>query len=159
MRPLLALVLLASTMPVRPIADAPRLVAEIGHGKPVVLHFWATWCVACRAEFPKLRPEFIKLGSRGVELALISIDRPDDLGKAEEMLRDFKLSGLRSMLLDAPDPDPVAAAVGDPKWDGTLPATFVFDAHGKLHKSFIGMTEPSKLDAEVRKLGHLGGTP
>lgn len=153
MKPLLAAILVASTtMPVRPIADAPGLVTEIGHGKPVVLHFWATWCVACREEFPRLRPEFMKLGSRGVELALISIDRPDDLGKAEEMLRDFKLSGLRSLLLDAPDPDPVAAAVGDKKWDGTLPATFVFDAHGKLRKSFIGMTEPSKLDAEIRKV-------
>src|SRR4051812_33788458 len=159
MKPLLLALLMASTMPVRPIADAPKLVSEIGHGKPVVLHFWATWCVACREEFPRLRPELMKLGSRGVELALVSIDRPDDLAKAEAMLRDFKLSGLRSLLLDAPDPEPVAAAVGEPKWDGTLPATFVFDSHGKLRKSFIGMTEPSKLDAEIRKLGHLGGTP
>ena len=151
---LLAALILAASIPVRPIADAPRLVGEIGRGKPVVLHFWATWCVACREEFPRLRPEFLGLGARGVELALITIDRPDDLGKAEEMLREFKLSGLRALLLDAPDPDPVAAAVGDPKWDGTLPATFVFDRHGKLRKSFIGITDPSKLDTEVRKVLH-----
>jgi thiol-disulfide isomerase/thioredoxin len=139
-------------LPVRPIADAPRLVQEIGHGKPVVLHFWATWCGACREEFPRLRPEFMKLDSQGVELALISIDRPSEAARAEEMLRDFKLSGLRALLLDAPDPEPVAKAVGEPKWDGTLPATFVFDAQGKLRKSFLGVTEPSKLDAEIRKL-------
>ncbi len=94
----------------------------------------------------------MKLGSRGVELALITIDRPDDLSKAEEMLREFKLSGLRALLLDAPDPDPVAAAVGDSKWDGTLPATFVFDSHGKLRKSFIGITDPAKLETEIRKV-------
>ena len=86
------------------------------------------------------------------DVVVITIDRPDDLSKAEEMLREFKLSGLRSLLLDAPDPDPVAAAVGDSKWDGTLPATFVFDSHGKLRKSFIGMTNPSQLEAEVRKV-------
>ena len=56
----------------------------------------------------------------------------------------------------APEPDPVAAAVGEPKWDGTLPATFVFDARGKLQKSFIGITEPDKLEAAVRKLSPPG---
>src|SRR5260221_8851579 len=139
MRALLLALLLSSPMPVRPIADAPRLVSEIGRGKPVVLHFWATWCVACREEFPRLRPEFMKLGSRGVELALITIDRPDDLSKAEEMLREFKLSGLRALLLDAPDPDPVAAPAGDSNWAGTLPATFVFASHGNLPKSYLGI--------------------
>ena len=144
--------LLLGAMPVRPIADAPKLVGEIGHGKPVVLHFWATWCVACREEFPRLRPELLKLGGRGVEVALVSIDRPDDREKAEEMLRHFKLAGLRALLLDAPSPDPVAEAVGDRKWDGTLPATFVYDAQGKLRKSFIGVTDPARLDSEIRKL-------
>src|SRR5712691_7170234 len=94
----------------------------------------------------------MKLGSRGVELALITIDRPDDLSKAEEMLREFNLSGLRALLLDAPDPDPVAAAVGDPKWDGTLPATFVFDSQGKLFRSFIGRTDAPALDEALLQI-------
>jgi hypothetical protein len=68
------------------------------------------------------------------------------------MLRRYKLTGLPALLLDAPQPDPVAAAVGDPSWDGTLPATFVYDAQGKLANSFIGITDPGKLDAAVRKL-------
>ena len=154
MRALLAALLVsgATAMPVRPIADAPALVGEIGKGKPVVLHFWATWCTACREEFPRLRPGLLKLGGRGVEVALVSIDRPDDREKAEQMLRDFKLAGLRALLLDAPSPDPVAQAVGEPKWDGTLPATFVYDARGKLRHSFIGVTDPVKLEAEIRKL-------
>jgi thiol-disulfide isomerase/thioredoxin len=139
-------------MSVHPISDAPKLVVELGHGKPLVLHFWATWCVACRTEFPRLRPEFLKLPARGVEVALVTIDRPDDRAKAEKMLRRYHLATLPALLLDAPSPDPVAQAVGEPKWDGTLPATFVFDAHGKLAHSFIGVTDPAKLDAEVRKV-------
>lgn len=153
MRALLAALLVAtSPMPVRPIAEAPKLVADVGQGKPVVLHFWATWCGACRDEFPRLRPSLLKLPSRGVAVALVTIDRPDDREKAEEMLRHFRLDKLPALLLDAPDPDPVAKAVGDPKWDGTLPATFVFDARGKLARSFIGMTDPAKLEAAIRKL-------
>jgi thiol-disulfide isomerase/thioredoxin len=152
MRALLAALLLSTAMPVRPIADAPGLVKELSHGKPVVLHFWATWCDACREEFPRLRPSLLKLRARGVEVALVSIDRPDDREKAEKMLRRFRLAALPALLLDAPDPDPVVKAVGEPKWDGTLPATFVFDAKGKLAHSFIGRTEPGKLEAEIRKL-------
>lgn len=152
MRALLAALLLSAPMPVRPVGRAPALVADLGHGKPLVLHFWATWCGACREEFPRLRTTLLELPARGVEVALVTIDRPEDREKAEEMLRHFRLATLPALLLDAPSPDPVAQAVGDPRWDGTLPATFVFDARGKLAKSFIGVTEPAKLIAAVRML-------
>lgn len=147
-----ALLLGAAPMPVRPVSDAPRLVSELGQGKPMVLHFWATWCGACRTEFPRLRRELLQLPGRGVSVALISIDRPADRAKAEQMLRSYKLAPLRALLLDAPEPDPVAQAVGEPSWDGTLPATFVFDSKGSLRKSFIGVTGPRELDQAVRKL-------
>ena len=47
---------------------------------------------------------------------------------------------------------PVAKAVGDKKWDGTLPATFVFDGAGKLRKSFRGLTTPAALEAAVKSV-------
>jgi peroxiredoxin len=153
MRALLAALLLATAaLPVRPIADAPRLVAETAGEKPrpVVLHFWATWCTACREEFPALRPELLGLPKRGVGVLLVSIDRPDDGEKASKMLAQYQLAGLPAVLLDAPEPDPVAQAMGEPKWDGTLPATFVFDASGKLRKSFLGRADPAAVDAAVR---------
>jgi thiol-disulfide isomerase/thioredoxin len=150
MRALFAALMLA--MPVRPISDAPKLVSELGHGKPLVLHFFASWCGACREEFPRLRKQLLALPGRGIEVELITIDRPEDREKAEKMLQEYGLSALPSLLLEAPDPDPVAAAVGDRKWDGTLPATFVFDTAGKLRKSFIGVADPGKLEAEIRKV-------
>jgi thiol-disulfide isomerase/thioredoxin len=145
---------LLAAMPVRPVADAGKLVEA---GKPAVLHFWATWCGACKEEFPRLRRALLALPGRGVSVTLVSIDKPADRAKAEEMLAHFKLSALPAVLLDAPDPDPVAAAVGEPKWDGTLPATFVFDARGKLLKSFIGRTDARSLEAAVKTSAKRGG--
>ncbi len=139
-------------VPVRSIADAPRLAAEVGQGKPAVLHFWATWCGACVDEFPRIRAELKSLSRRGVAVALISIDRPGDAAKVQAFLKRFELDGLQAIILDAPDPDPVAKAVGDKRWDGTLPATFVFDARAKLVKGFIGRTNAAALDAAARKL-------
>src|SRR5207244_196409 len=52
--------------------------------------------------------------------------------------------------LEAPAPEPVGKAVGEPAWDGTLPSTFVFDSQGKLIKSFLGRTDPAALERAVR---------
>jgi peroxiredoxin len=108
--------------------------------------------VACRDEFPALRPRLSKFPARGVGVLLVSIDRPQDRQKAQDMLAHYKLFRLPAVLLDAPDPDPVLRAVGEPKWEGTLPATFVFDAKGKLRKSFIGHADPAALEAAVRSV-------
>ena len=56
------------------------------------------------------------------------------------------------VLLDAPDPDPVVRAMGEPKWEGTLPATFVFDEKGKLRRSFVGRADPAALEAAIRAI-------
>lgn len=135
--------LLLAAMPVRPVTES--LVSDLGRGKPLVLHFFASWCGACDEEFPHVRP--VLLSTRAV---LVSVDRPQDVEKAEKMLAKYKLESLQSLLLDAPEPDPVAKAVGEPKWDGTLPATFVYDAAGNLVKSFLGRADPAKIRAASR---------
>jgi len=152
MLPLVTALIAAAALPVLPLTEAPKLVSEAAgsDARPVVLHFWASWCGACREEFPALRPSLLKYSSDGVGVLLVTIDRPADRAKAQRMLARYKLNALRAVLLDAPDPDPVAKAVGEPKWDGTLPATFVFDAQGKLARSFIGRAAPAALEEAVR---------
>ena len=149
---LAALIVAAGPIPVRPVGDAPHLAADLGNGKPVVLHFWATWCGACVDEFPRIRKELRRLSKRGLSVALVSIDRPGDAAQVQEFLARFGLTDLDAVILDAPDPDPVAKAIGDKRWNGTLPATFLFDDRGRLVKGFIGRTSSAALDAAARKL-------
>ena len=148
MRALLAALLTAATLPVLPASDASKLVADVAGkpARPVV----PTWCEACRDEFPSIRRELLALPGRGVGVLLVSIDRPDHRAQARRMLGEYKLLSLPAVLLDAPEPDPVARAIGEPTWDGTLPATFVFDGNGKLSKSFVGRADPAALAAAVR---------
>src|SRR5438309_7025215 len=103
------MLLLLAALLVRPVS--PTLVADLAQGKPVVLHFFASWCGACDDEFPRVRSILTHTNA-----GLISIDQPADGAKAEAMLRKYGLSKLPALLLDAPEPDPVAKAVGVPAW-------------------------------------------
>lgn len=57
---------------------------ESGYGKLVAAHkgkvmlvdFWATWCVPCRAETPELAKLASKLRARGFDLVTISAACP-----------------------------------------------------------------------------------
>jgi thiol-disulfide isomerase/thioredoxin len=137
---------------VRPVSEAASLAREAGHGRPAVLHFWATWCEACRDEFPRIRKLLNGLPARNVGVLLVSIDRPDKLAEVKRDLRRFGVSRLPAVVLDAPDPEPVVKAMGEPAWDGTLPSTFVFDSQGKLAKSFLGRTDAAALDKAIRSV-------
>jgi peroxiredoxin len=140
----------ARPLPVRPVSEAAGLAREAGHGRPAVLHFWATWCDACRDEFPRIRKVLNQLPARNVGVLLVSIDRPDKLDQVRRDLRRYGVSRLPAVVLDAPDPEPVAKAMGEPAWDGTLPSTFVFDGQGKLRKSFLGRTDAAALEEALR---------
>jgi peroxiredoxin len=154
---LLALILAAPAMTeapapiaIRPVSEAAALAREAGHGRPAVLHFWATWCDACRDEFPRIRKVLKGLPARNVGVLLVSVDRPSKLEQVKRDLRRFGVSMLPAVVLDAPDPEPVAKAVGEPAWDGTLPSTFVFDSEGRLRKSFLGRTDAAALEKALR---------
>jgi thiol-disulfide isomerase/thioredoxin len=45
-------------------------------GKLIVLNFWATWCVPCRAEIPTLVGLQTKYGAQGLQVIGVSIDDP-----------------------------------------------------------------------------------
>lgn len=129
--------------------DAAGLVQRLGAGKPLVLHFFATWCAACREELPGLRRHFLALRKRGVAVVLVSVDGPQSRAKVPAFLEGLGLRSLRTLTLDAEDPTPVAAALGEPAWDGGLPATFVYDSKGVKVKALLGATDPGLLDAAV----------
>src|SRR5437868_9237105 len=71
--------LLTAAMLVLPVSQAPKLVSQAAgkRARPVVLHFWATWCDACREEYPALRQHLVQLPDRSAGVLLVSMDRPE----------------------------------------------------------------------------------
>jgi thiol-disulfide isomerase/thioredoxin len=115
--------------------------------KPIVLHFWASWCSVCRAEFPQLKVALEQARKLGSRVLLVSIDDESALSHASRLLDEAGIPGER-WRLDAPAPEPVAKQLGV-EWDGALPATFVY-RQGKRRAAIL---EP--LESPERLTRHL----
>ncbi len=54
-------------------------------GRPVIVNFWASWCIPCREEAPLLRDTQTKYASRDLVIVGITVnDKPEDSRKFAE---------------------------------------------------------------------------
>jgi len=113
-------------------------------GKVVVLHFWATWCPPCRAEFP----EFAKFAA-GSAAAGPWVVLPISVDDSADPVGPF-LSKIPDRLTSYWDPGTLANALGV----SAIPTTIVLDKGGKVAWTGRGATDwsPKGVPAVVEKL-------
>ncbi|MBI4670907.1 MAG: TlpA family protein disulfide reductase [Chloroflexi bacterium] len=56
-------------------------------GRPVIVNFWASWCIPCREEAPLLQSTWLKYKDRG--LVLIGVDYVDTEVEAKKFMQEF----------------------------------------------------------------------
>ena len=57
----------------------------IGHGKYVLVDFWASWCGPCRAEIPNIKKVYEKYAGKNFDVLGVAVwDKPEDTLKAAE---------------------------------------------------------------------------
>lgn len=126
-----------------------KLVAG-AKGKVVLVNFWATYCVPCRKEMPQLVALQEKLRARGFQFITISADEPEQQGAAGMFLDKIKVLP-PTYIRKAKDDDKFTALV-DQKWDGALPALFLYDRHGRKVKAFFGEANLNVVSEAIEKL-------
>jgi thiol-disulfide isomerase/thioredoxin len=57
------------------MTDLETYIARADH--PLIVNFWATFCVPCNKEIPYFQSTVEKYKQQGVELILVSLDLPD----------------------------------------------------------------------------------
>jgi peroxiredoxin len=99
-------------------------------GKVVLVNFWATSCVSCVQEMPKMIETYRKFAPRGYEMVAVamSYDHPNQVAQfANSRDLPFKVA------LDTDGK--IAKSFGDIR---ITPTTFVLDRQGRVLKRYLG---------------------
>lgn len=119
--------------------------------RPLLINFWATWCDGCREEFPDLVKIDNDYRDKGLNFVSISLDDITDIKTTvPDFLKQMKAT-MPVVLLNVKDPEPAIHAV-DEKWDGALPATYLYDKDGKVVFKYFGAIKPAELRSAIDKL-------
>lgn len=135
-------------IPVDELGYAKLVAAQ--KGKVLLVNFWATWCQPCRKEMPALAKLAARLAPKGMVLATVSADEPEDEATARAFVREAGVKG-PTYLKQVKNDDKFIASL-DPKWSGALPALALYDRTGKKVRVFIGEADLAKVEADLLKL-------
>jgi cytochrome c biogenesis protein CcmG/thiol:disulfide interchange protein DsbE len=111
-------------------------------GKPVILNFWASWCLSCKDEHQALLAAWRQYGSRGV--SFVGVDYNDRIGDARSFLQ--KHGGGWPELRD-----PAGETAIDYGVYG-VPETYFIDRNGVVVYKSTGPVTPDVLTREIRKM-------
>src|SRR5438105_7372379 len=111
----------ATAMEIQALAAAPGARATL-------VNVWATWCAPCREEFPALLRAAHENRGNGLRLVLVSADFDDQLAAVRRFLTAQGIHD--TTYLKSGDDMSFINGLGR-EWSGALPATFVYDAHGR----------------------------
>ncbi|SRR5260370_40516 len=131
--------------------DALKALLKRDSERPLLVNFWATWCDPCRDEFPDLVKIDQQYRPGSLDLAAISLDDPKDLKTEVPRFLQQMNATMPAYLLNVPDPEPAITAV-DPKWQGDLPATFLYNAKGEVVYKHFGRVNVTELRRAIEQL-------
>jgi cytochrome c biogenesis protein CcmG/thiol:disulfide interchange protein DsbE len=121
------------------IADGRLSLAEL-RGRPVVLNFWASWCIPCRDEAPILNASARE--HRG-EVVFVGIDVQDLRSYALSFLREFEVAYVS--VRDAVDDTSRAYGLTG------VPETYYVSADGRIVAHSPGAISRSSLEAGIEQ--------
>ena len=123
------------------LVPPPVRLADL-RGQPVVINFWASWCVPCRKEAPELARFDRELRSRS---HLVGVDFQDAKQDALAFVREFgwRFPNVR---------DPQGKLAGRYGLAG-LPTTYVLDRKGRIARTMAGAQTYEKLRQAVEEVG------
>ncbi len=110
-------------------------------GRPVILHFWASWCGACRQEFPSLARLQSDFEEEGLAVLAISLD------ESREEAAAFAASVIKSGMVVLMDTD---GTVADSYQSYAVPETFLIDRDGRIVWRRAGSVDWDSAEARAR---------
>jgi len=120
------------------VLDGDAYLAHVAErrGKPLMVTFWATWCEPCRDEYPMVNELVRQYKPKG--LAVFGMDLDDDAEVSLALKFMARTHPVFPNYRKKPGKEEEFINRVNPKWPGTLPATFFYAPDGQLVGQIIG---------------------
>jgi len=121
----------------RDLTGKPRRLAEF-RGQVVLINFWATWCLPCRAEMPAMERLYQELKNDG--FTILAVNFSETAEQVEPFVKELRLTF--PILLDE------EGQVVRLYRAFSLPITYLLDRHGMVVGRAIGAREWDSAEAK-----------
>lgn len=113
-------------------------------GRPVLINYWATWCVPCQKELPLLQTLYQEYQGKGLVIITINAIEQDSVEKVQAMVAEKGMT--YPVLLDKGDQFAKAYQAI------FFPTTFFVDASGVIQHITLGDSSEADLRARIESL-------
>src|SRR5688572_9722796 len=128
-----ALRIFSQEIPAVKITDVIKMIDT--SNSPLVINFWATWCVPCIEEIPWFENQVSFYKEKGVKLILVSLDFKEDYPAGIKSFIQKKKYTSEVMWLNETDANYFCSMI-DKAWQGSIPASLFVDKT-KNYRHFV----------------------
>ena len=120
------------------------------NGKPLLVNFWATWCVPCREEFPDL-VKISKEYEGKINVITISLDDLAEINRdVPKFLIEMKAEMPTYLLYTNKESEVISSISKD--WQGGLPFSILYDGKGEIVHTKQGKIKPEVVKAKINDI-------
>jgi thiol-disulfide isomerase/thioredoxin len=127
------------------ISDLEKTIKE--STTPLIVNFWATFCLPCIEEIPYFQKLVMKHKKDGVKLLLVSLDLKEDYAKIKPLAAKRKFTA-PIVWLNETNADYFCPKV-DTSWSGSIPATLFINNKTGYRKFQEEQIKEEQLEKEI----------
>ena len=131
------------------ITELQAIIAQSDH--PMIINFWATFCVPCCKEIPYFQSTVARYKADKVELILVSLDLPDYYPVRIAGFAQNRGFTSRLFWLDETNADYFCPRV-DPGWTGGIPCSLFINNQTHYRRFFDRQLTETQVEPEIKKM-------
>ena len=131
------------------VTELQDYIAKSDH--PLIINFWATFCVPCNKEIPYFQSTVGRYTDQGVELILVSLDLPDYYPAKIDAFTRKQGYTAKILWLNETNADYFCPKV-DPRWSGGIPSSLFIDNKTHYRRFFDRQLTEAQVGPEIKKM-------